>query len=178
MTAEPWLNSFDEAVDDSGFRNAAAGAVASFMGRYGSPAGPFVEGRRRGEAELIILDLLTGAPQRPVYPIRRVERVGVLFLRDDAQPLVTMLRDDFPDTEHQQLVPEGFPATIWPWAEARLTWTPAELIEPIVSWFRRAGRGELHDARQPLDPVLMGSGLSFFIARSVLDVGPGQDLLA
>ena len=57
------------------------------------------------------------------------------------------------------------------------TWTPAELIERIVSWFRRAGRGELHDASQPLDPILMGDPLSFFIARSVLDAGAAQDLI-
>ncbi|UPJ49637.1 ThiF family adenylyltransferase [Bradyrhizobium sp. 200] len=179
---EPWLATFEEAIDGSGFRHVAAGAVADFMRRYGAPAGAFVEGRRRGGQELVILNLLTGAPQRPVYPVLHTERVGVLFTRENAQPLVTMLREDFPDTEHQQLVPEGFPATICiddrPWAEARLTWTPAELIERIVSWFRRAGRGELHDARQPLDPVLMGSPLSFFIARSVLDASPAQDLIA
>lgn len=182
MSIEPWLVTFNESVDASGFRHAAAGALAAFMGRYGAPVGAFVEGRRRGDQELVILDVLTGTPQRPVYPILPVERIGILFADEDAQPLVTMLRDDFPDTEHQQLVPEGCPKTICiddrPWAEARLTWTPAELIERIVSWFRRAGRGELHDARQPLDPVLMGSHLSFFIARSVLDAGPPQDLIA
>jgi hypothetical protein len=59
-----------------------------------------------------------------------------------------------------------------------ITWTPAELVERILSWFRRAGRGELHDSRQPLDPVLMGSPLSFFIARSVLDAGSTQNLIA
>ena len=182
MSIESWLATFDEPIGASGFRYAAAGALAAFMGRYGAPVGAFVEGRRRGDQELVVLDLLTGAPQRPVYPILHPERVGILFAREDSQPLVTMLRDDFPDTEHQQLVPEGCPATICiddrPWAEARLTWTPAELIERIVSWFRRAGRGELHDARQPLDPVLMGSHLRFFIARSVLDAGPAQDLIA
>lgn len=182
MTMEIWLPTFGETIDSSGFRIAEAGAVAEFMHRYGAPAGVFVEGRRRGDQELVVLDLLTGTPQRPVYPIRPTERVGILFARANAQPLVMMLRDDFPDTEHQQLVPEGYPATICiddrPWAEARLTWTPAELIERIVSWFRRAGRGELHDARQPLDPVLMGSPLSFFIARSVLEDGPAQDLIA
>ena len=152
------------------------------MVRYGASVGSFVEGRRGGDRELVVLDLLTGAPQRPFYPIRPTERVGILFVRQDAQPLVTILRDDFPDTEHQQLVPEGCPATICiddrPWGEARLTWTPAELVERILSWFRRAGRGELHDSRQPLDPVLMGSPLSFFIARSVLDAGSAQNLIA
>jgi Prokaryotic E2 family A/ThiF family len=182
MTIESWLGAFNEIIDLSGFRYAAAGDVVAYVRRYGAPAGSFVEARRSGESELLILDLLTGAPQRPFYPIRRSERVGVLFLRENAQPLVTMLRDDFPDTEHQQFVPEGFPATICiddrPWTEARLTWTPSELFERILAWFRRAGRGELQDARQPLDPVLMGSLLSFFIARSVLDGGLAQDLIA
>jgi hypothetical protein len=182
MKVETWLGTFNETLDASGFRYAEARALAQFMQRYGAPAGGFVEGRRGGEQELVALDLFTGAPQRPFYPIRARERVGVLFRGDQEQPLVTMLRDDFPDTEHQQLVPERFPATICiddrPWAEARLTWTPSELIERIVSWFRRAGRGELHDARQPLDPVFMGSSLKFFINRSVLDAGSAQDLIA
>ncbi|MCW8087711.1 ThiF family adenylyltransferase [Sabulicella glaciei] len=182
MTVDSWLSTFSETFDGSGFRIAEARAVAEFMRRYGAPAGSFVEGRRRGDQELVILDLLTAAPQRPVYPIRPAERIGILFARENAQPFVTMLRDDFPDTEHQQLVPEGMPAAICiddrPWAEARLTWTPAELVERVLKWFRRAGRGELHDARQPLDPVLIGSQLSFFIAGSVLDAGTPQDLIA
>jgi len=182
MTADAWLATFPESIGVYGFRNAEAAAVAQFMQRYGAPVGSFVEGRRHGDQELVVLDLFTGTPQRPVYPIRARERVGIFFRADHDQPLVTMLRDDFPDTEHQQLVPEDFPATICiddrPWSEARLTWTPAELIERIVFWFRRASRGELHDARQPLDPLLMGSSLSFFIERSVLDAGPAQDLVA
>ena len=182
MTVESWLETFDETIDSAGFRYAAAGALAGFVSRYGAAVGSFVEGRRGGDRELVVLDLRTGAPQRPFYAIRQVERVGVLFVRQEAQPLVTMLRDDFPDTEHQQLKPEGCPATICiddrPGARRVLTWTPAELVERILSWFRRAGRGELHDARQPLDPVLMGSPLSFFIARSVLDAGSAQNLIA
>lgn len=182
MTVEAWLRTFDEAVEGQKLRCAAARALANFMHSYGAPAGRFVEGRRRRDHELVVLELRTGSPQRPVYPIQPTERVGILFLREDAQPLVTMLREGFPDTEHQQLVPEGWPATICiddrHWAEARLTWTPAELIERILSWFNRAARGALHDARQPLDPVLMGSHLSFFIARSLLDAGSGQDLVA
>lgn len=181
MSVSAWLEQFEETLDASGFRNAVAGRVVSYVQRYAAQAGTFVEGRRDGERELIVLELRTGAPQRPFYPIRPTERIGILFVREDAQPFVAMLRDDFPDTEHQLLVPEGVPATICiddrPWGEARLTWTPAELIERILSWFHRAARGELHDARQPIDPVMMGSPLSFYIARSVLDEAD-QDLVA
>ncbi|GEO43522.1 hypothetical protein SAE02_76700 [Skermanella aerolata] len=181
MSVSAWLEEFNETLDVSGFRHAPARSVVPYVQRYAAQAGAFVEGRRDGERELVILDLRTGAPQRPFYPIKPAERIGILFVREDVQPFVTMLRDDFPDTEHQLLVPEGVPATICiddrPWGEARLTWTPAELIERILSWFHRAGRGELHDARQPIDPVMIGSHLSFYIARSVLNEAD-QDLIA
>lgn len=42
---------------------------------------------------------------------------------------------------------------------------------------RRAARGELHDARHPLDPILMGSLLSFIIGRAILDAGDTGDLV-
>jgi hypothetical protein len=181
MSAADWLGTFPERVVDDGFRLAEAEAVARYMRLYGASSGSLIEGRCGGDQELILLDLLTGAPQRPVYPILRTERIGILFAGPHTAPLVTVLRDDFPDIEHQHLVPEGCPATLCiddrPWGEARLTWTPAELIERILSWFRRAGRGELHDAHQPLDPLLMGSPLSFFIERAVLEADPG-DLIA
>jgi len=182
MTAEAWLAGFDAPVCGSALRNPQAAALVGFVNWYAGAVATFVEARRRGEQELVVLDIRTGAPQAPVYPIRRTERAGILFVRDGAMPFVAMLRDDFPDTEHQQLVPEGHPAVICiddrPWAEALLTWTPAELIERILMWFRRAVRGELHDARQPLDPVLLGSPLSFIIARSILGTGAAEDLIA
>ena len=176
-----WLRAFDEIVDAPSLTNPQAREVDAFLRRYAADIATLVERRGDGERELIVVDLLTGAPQAPVYPIRNHERIGILFIGEGRLPYVAMLRDDFPDTEHQQIVPEGHPAVICiddrPWAEARLTWTPAELIERILSWFRRAARGELQDARQPLDPILMGSALSFIIARSVLDAGDGADLI-
>jgi hypothetical protein len=182
MTAQTWLAAFDEPVPASGLRNPLAAALAAFVVRYCEDIATFIEARRQGEQELLVLDVRTGAPQAPAYPIRHIERVGILFVREDTLPFVVMLRDDFPDTEHQQLVPEGHPAVICvddrPWPEARLTWTPAELIERILSWFRRAARGELHDARQPLDPVFMGSQLGFVVARSILAADAAEDLIA
>jgi hypothetical protein len=180
-TVETWLAAFDETVDAAGLANPQAREVAAFLGRYAADIATVVGCRRNGEHELIIVDLLTGAPQEPVYPIRTTEKIGILFIGSDRLPFVAVLRDDFPDTEHQQIVPEGHPAIVCiddrPWVEARLTWTPAELIERILMWFRHAARGELHDARQPLDPILMGSALSFIIARSVLDAGDTADLI-
>lgn len=178
--AEDWLAAFEE-IDAAGLRNPQAQQVAAFIGRYAADIVTLIGFRRDGERELIVLDMLTGAPQAPVYPIHTTERIGLLFEEQDRLPYAVMLRDDFPDSEHQQIVPEGHPAVICidnrPWAEARLTWTPAELIERILAWFRRAARGELHDARQPLDPILMGSLLCFIIARSIIDSEDAGDLV-
>jgi hypothetical protein len=178
---ETWLTAFDETIDAASLTNHLARQVADFLHRYAPDLATVVEFRRSGARELIVLDLLTGAPQAPVYPIRTRERIGILFIGENHLPFAVMLRDDFPDTEHQQVVPEGHPAVICvddrPLAEARLTWTPAEFVERILLWFRHAARGELHDARQPLDPILMGSLLSFIIARSILDAGDQADLI-
>lgn len=182
MTAAAWLDGFGVPVCGSELRNQQAVALVGFVNRYAGAVVSFVEARQQGEQELIVLKIRTGAPQVPVYPIRRIEQAGILFVRENTMPFVVMLRDDFPDTEHQQLVPEGHPAVICiddrPWAEAQLTWTPAELIERILIWFRRAARGELHDARQPLDPLLLGSSLSFIIAQSILATDAAEDLIA
>ena len=89
-------------------------------------------------------------------------------------PFVYVLRGDFPDTAHQNLTAEGAPRAICiderSWAEARLTWTPAELVRRILTWFRRAAAGELHDARQPVDPLMFATGYSFIMSRVSIGV--------
>jgi predicted dinucleotide-binding enzyme len=177
---ERWLGAF-EPIDSASLTSQQARQVAAFVDRYARDITTIVEFRSDAERELIVLDFVTGAPQAPVYPIRTTERIALLFAGEGRLPFVFMLREDFPDTEHQQIVPENWPKVICiddrPWAEARLTWTPAELLERILSWFKRAARGELQDARQPLDPILMGSFLSFIISRSVLDAPDATDLV-
>jgi len=180
MTVDRWLAAF-EIVDAASLVNPQAQQLLAFLERHAAAFATVVELRRNGAGELIVADFLTGVPQSPVYPILKRERIGLLFVGEDRLPFVVMLRDDFPDTEHQQIVPEGYPFVICiddrPWSEARLTWTPAEFVDRIVLWFRRAARGELQDARQPLDPILAGSGLSFVVARSILDAPDAANLV-
>lgn len=106
------MNRFAERIADDAFVSPQAAAVVAFARRHAANVATFVEARRQTGLEIVILDVRTGAPQHPVYLIRRTERVGILFSEDEAQPFVTLLRDDFPDTEHQQLVPEGWPLAI------------------------------------------------------------------
>lgn len=122
-------------------------------------------------SELVIFELRTDAPQRPHTDIRLTETMSVCF-RLDNSPTVFALRDNFPDTEHQQLVPEGWPSALClderPWVEARITWTAAELLQRLSLWLHRAARGELHDINQPLDPIFFFSPYVFIVPRASL----------
>lgn len=181
MDIETWLSKFGPPEDARNLASSGAAALVSFVRRYAMEVAHVVEIRISDDWELVLLDFQTGRPQESAYPVKRCERIGIRFSVNGAMPFVYMLRPDFPDTEHQQLTIEGSPRAICiddrPWAEARLTWTPAELVQRVLSWFSRAIRGELHDARQPIDPVLSGSPLSFLISRLMLGNADELDLI-
>lgn len=179
----PWLAEWGKEIGLGELSNATALALVAYLNRFASDVVKWTGARRSAErnCELVTFDLLTDAPQRPFVDIRRSEPIGILFSSDDSPPIALSLRDDFPDTEHQLLVPDGVPSALCiddrPWAEARTTWTPAELVERLSLWFHRAARGELHDPNQPLDPFFGLSDLSFVFPRSVLE-GKGAAELA
>ena len=181
MDIEAWLSKYGPPIDEGELASPDAAALVSFVRRHAADVACLVEVRISGDQELVVLDFQTGRPQDSEYPIKRVERIGVRFSAQGGMPFVFMLRPDFPDTEHQQLTIEGSLRAICiddrPWGEARLTWTPAELVQRILSWFARAIRGDLHDARQPIDPVLSGSPLHFLISRTMLDGADERDLI-
>lgn len=181
MQVEDWLSSFGDPVAAGDFESPAAAALLTFVERHAAHIATFIEARHGADGALAVFDFRTGRPQDSACAIRQIERIGVRFAQAGAMPVVYMLRDDFPDTDHQLLTAEGAPRAICiddrAWAEARLTWTPAELIHRILSWFSRAARGELHDARQPLDPLILGSSLSFIVLRDVLRRAADLDLV-
>lgn len=180
MDIDGWLSEFD-VIAAGDLASPAATSVVSFVERYAVDIATFVEARRGERGELVLLDVRTGRPQQSAYPIKGIERVAVRFSAGNETPFVYMLREDFPDTAHQQLTMEGAPRAICvddrSWVEARLTWTPAEFMHRILTWFARAARDELHDARQPLDPVMIGSPLNFLISRGVLAQAAELDLV-
>jgi Prokaryotic E2 family A len=85
---------------------------------------------------------------------------------------VLALRDDFPDTPHQNWTPQGAPCSPCiddrPWPEARLTYRPADFIRRIQIWLAKAVRGDLHDTARPPDPLFFVSQLAIVIPRSAL----------
>lgn len=167
-----WLDDWGDEIAIDDLQHPAAKAVAAYLPSAVDIATLVAVRRNASGMEILIVDLQTGAPQRPAVAIESVEPIGIAFVRERAMPLILALRSDFPDTEHQQLMAEGCPAALCiddrPWDEARLTWTPAEMLQRLAAWFRRAARGELHDAHQPLDPIFEGSVWKFVFPRSVL----------
>ena len=95
-----------------------------------------------------------------------------MFAAQGGQPRVLALRDDFPDTPHQNWTPQDAPCSLCiddrPWPEAKLTYRPADLIRRIQLWLAKAARGELHDTAQPPDPLFFVSQLAIIIPRSAL----------
>ena len=168
-----WLGQWGEQIDPALLAGSDARKLIRYLASV-NVAGlvDLVGARTRDGAELVIIDVETNRPQRPAVPISRRETVGIYF-RDGGQPTVLALRADFPDTLHQNWMPEGFPASLCvddrPWQEAKANYTPAELIHRIIRWFERAGRGELHDPAQPADPVFCGNAIDIIFPRSIFE---------
>ncbi|MFE0014138.1 ThiF family adenylyltransferase [Mesorhizobium sp. NPDC059054] len=113
--------------------------------------------------EIVTFEIDIGVPQRPVYPINATEAVSVCFMPDNsAPPLIAIGRSDFPDTPHQNLVPEGFPSLLCvddrPWQDIRGGYTASELMARIQVWFIKACEGELHGDDQPFDSFFLYDG--------------------
>lgn len=183
MDVESWLSaSFGEVIEVDDLTSSAAASFARFVEWHAAELAAVIALRRGIAGELVELTFRTGSPQQSIVPIRRTERLGVRFAGGDTMPFVYVLRSDFPDTPHQNLTAEGSPRAICiddrSWAEARLTWTPAELAHRILTWFQRAAEGKLHDARQPIDPLMFRTGYSIIMSRALIDNANEHELVA
>jgi hypothetical protein len=158
-----WLKTWGEAIEPDLLSGPFAVRFRNFLTNEAAGLASISGARRHERSELVILDVETNRPQRPAYPILHREPVAVVLSDGTFAPAVLALRPDFPDTPHQNWVPDGVPFSLCiddrPWQEARPLYTPAELLHRIMKWFERAGRGGLHDLRQPLDPFFMRQGV-------------------
>ena len=168
-----WLRKWGEDIKPSSLKGAGARKLVRYLASENAAGFVTLVGARACDgAELVVIEVDTNRPQRPAVAIERRETVGVYF-SPDGRPTVLPLRADFPDTLHQNWMPDGLPASICiddrPWQEAKANYTPAELIHRIIRWFERAGRGELQDPRQPVDPVFCGEGVDIIFPRDIFE---------
>lgn len=169
----PWLGLWGEECDPHDLRIPLASQLIRLLSTEGGGVAEIRGARRSGQAEVLVLDVRTGRPQRPAYPLDRTEPIAILFPQEGAAPIVLALRADFPDTPHQNWVPEHIPAYLCvddrPWAEARLTYTAGGLLYRILNWFKLAGMGELHEAGRAPDPYFTGATFEIILPASGAD---------
>jgi hypothetical protein len=120
----------------------------------------------------VALDVDVERPQDLAHPIKAVEPIAVLFRFDNGSPTVLSLREDFPDTLHQNWSPPGTPRALCiddrPWPGARLSATASDIARRIQLWLAKAARGELHDAAQPPDPLFFATVLGLVLPAAAL----------
>jgi hypothetical protein len=170
----PWWEGFGQAATDlSGFPSPAR-ALAEALTRQ-LPGATLIEARTSAEGTLYALriDIDVERPQLLAHDIRGTEPIAVVFASDGhLQPSILALRADFPDTPHQNEKPEGLPCVLCvddrPWPEARLAWTPTDLIRRIQTWLAKAACGELHDPGRPLDPIFFRAPRTIILPRAAL----------
>ncbi len=125
-----------------------------------------IECRKIGEdkpAETVVFEVEVERPRDLVHPICRFERVAATFMPDDnCYPEVIALRADFPRVPHLNLRETESPKNLClyeqPWPQVALRWTPAVFVERIRYWLAETAKGTLHQADQPLEPLLLGKG--------------------
>ena len=132
--------------------------IARAVEKY--PFTTYIESRRNGVAEGIVIDFETELPQNPPVPILGTERLLIGIQPDDhKRPAVLVLRRDFPEVLHLNLSPEGEPKEPCifeeDYREVRAWLTPRLLLDRIADWLARAATEELHLLDQPLEPFIL-----------------------
>jgi hypothetical protein len=173
MALHSWWARFGQTVETGNkLTSAKARAFAEAVARGMIPGVRLVEFKQNGTHEAIHIEVDVERPQDLAYPIKATEPLAILFALTDEQPRVLALSEDFPDTPHQNWTPEGAPCSLCiddrPWAEAKLTSTPVDLVRRVQLWLAKAARGELHDPGQPLDSLFFKSALSLVVPLSTL----------
>lgn len=133
---------------------------------------------RKGNTELIQIMAEVELPQYPPIPINQFEPILISIESEHNIPTVFALREDFPRTIHQNIVPEGSPACLClyedPWEEINPFITPELFIERIREWLSRAAIEELHLGDQPLEPFLI-TRQKVLVDEGVLKFGLPRD---
>jgi hypothetical protein len=144
------------------------------------PYAQFIETRSSAEAEIAVLEVDVEVPQHCVYDIRRIERLAILFRRDDESlPEVLALRPDFPLVPHLNLRLFELPRSLClydrPYYELKLGWTAMAFVERIRTWLARTAKGLLHEEDQPLEPILMDPAEDLILPASVFEAEQLED---
>ncbi len=119
-----------------------------------------IECRRNGDKEVIVFDVDVEVSQIQVHKIRPKERIAVTFYAsDNIHPAIEALRSDFPRVPHLNLHMQEFPRNLClydqQYVDLKRRWTANRLVHDLRTWLALNAKGNLHQADQPLEPLLM-----------------------
>jgi hypothetical protein len=128
--------------------------------------------------EGIEFDVCPEVPQKPVFDIRKTERICVIFPENNnEQPTILALRKDFPENlQHLYLTLPDTPKSLClfeqDYRELRTTLTPEAFLNRIFSWLSRAATDEQHLDDQPLEPFILSRNIVIYnpdVFRDLVD---------
>ena len=157
-------------IESGELQLAKAKALASYLQSDAHPEAVFLEARHEvgTRAETIVFEVHVELSQDRKYPVLPQERIAVSFTDDDEHlPEVVSLREDFPTVPHLNLRETELPRSLClydvSYDALKLRWTPAALVERVREWLSLTSAGELHQADQPLEPLILGSFLPLIL---------------
>ena len=175
MPVKDWWEQIGEVIDNP---NNLVPALAKELVKVvasGAINGVSIKELRQSESTKhagVYLDVEPERPQELAHPIMAVEPIAVIFRFDCGQPIVLSLRENFPDTPHQNWVPSGMPCSLCiddrPWAEAQLATTGFDIARRIFLWLSKAALGDLHDDSQPPEPFFFNSQAKLIVPANIL----------
>lgn len=182
MAIHPWLERTGLKIDDAAGKDIPAAATFADAVARGLVPGASLVAVYLNDARthaIIHLEIEVERPQDLAHPIQGIEPVAVVFSNRDEKPAVLALREDFPDTFHQNATPPDSPASLCidnrSWAETKLTYTPRNLGRQIQLWLSKAASGELHDTSLPPEPFFFPEQHTLILPAA--SVAPGGDQL-
>jgi proteasome lid subunit RPN8/RPN11 len=129
------------------------------VGIVGSPKyGEVSEIYDNGPGRAIEIDVKIDLPSRgPVYPIKEVERLWMVFPEGRIVPLFFSARDDFPNLPHVMRRKKHGPAEICLTREDENDWgidkRPEDIVKRVREWLADAAAGKLVKPDEPYEPL-------------------------
>ena len=169
----PYLDRLGPVIEPYALLGATAQALAAYAASGLDEDATLVECRRsEASREAVLLQVQLYPPQRPAADIRRTEELAVVFTGEVEHPALLAMRPDFPDTPHQNIMPEGLPrypcVDDRPWNDAAPGWSPYAYLERVKWWLNAAAMGELTGTGQVVDPFFVALGPDLHVPARIL----------
>lgn len=162
-----------ENIDLIDFKIPMAKECANFLEKGINPYYNLVEIKSYEQEEIIIFDMDLEIPQKRKFDIRNRERLSITFC-EGCLPIVEALRKDFPQISHLNITSQEVPKNLClfekPFEELEHTLNAPKLLGQICYWLECSSMGMLHDADQPLEPIMLNTYNYIFLPNNFGEV--------